>query len=184
MKIKFLLVFSLAFFSFFASAQVRYYTKNAKINFFSETPLEDIDASNNSSVSVLDTQSGSLQFSLLVKGFEFKNEEMQEHFNDDYMESDKFPKAEFKGTLINNSSVNYKKSGTYNVQVKGLLTIRGITKEVQSNGTLKVNNDNIKANSTFNIALADYGIKIPSLVKDKIAKTIKITVDAKLDPLK
>jgi len=112
MKIKLLLVFSLAFFSFFASAQVRYYTKNAKINFFSETPLEDIDASNNSSVSVLDTQSGSLQFSLLVKGFEFKNEEMQEHFNDDYMESDKFPKAEFKGTLINNSSVNYKKSGT------------------------------------------------------------------------
>jgi len=100
------------------------------------------------------------------------------------MESDKFPKAEFKGTLINNSSVNYKKSGTYNVQVKGLLTIRGITKEVQSNGTLKVNNDNIKANSTFNIALADYGIKIPSLVKDKIAKTIKITVDAKLDALK
>jgi len=79
MKIKLLLVFSLAFFSFFASAQVRYYTKNAKINFFSETPLEDIDASNNSSVSVLDTQSGSLQFSLLVKGFEFKNEEMQEH---------------------------------------------------------------------------------------------------------
>ena len=184
MKIKLLLVFSLAFFSFFASAQDRYYTKNAKINFFSETPLEDIDASNNSSVSVLDTQSGSLQFSLLVKGFEFKNEEMQEHFNDDYMESDKFPKAEFKGTLINNSSVNYKKSGTYNVQVKGLLTIRGITKEVQSNGTLKVNNDNIKANSTFNIALADYGIKIPSLVKDKIAKTIKITVDAKLDALK
>ena len=184
MKIKLLLVFSLIFFSFITSAQVRYYTKNAKINFFSETPLEDIDASNNSSVSVLDTQNGSLQFSLLVKGFEFENEEMQDHFNDDYMESDKFPKAEFKGTLVNNSSIDYKKPGTYNVQVKGLLTIRGVTKEVQSNGTLKVNNDNIKANSTFHIALADYGIKIPKLVNDKIAKTIKITVDAKLDPLK
>ena len=184
MKIKLLLVSSLIFFSFITSAQVRYYTKNAKINFFSETPLEDIDASNNSSVSVLDTQNGSLQFSLLVKGFEFENEEMQDHFNDDYMESDKFPKAEFKGTLVNNSSIDYKKPGTYNVQVKGLLTIRGVTKEVQSNGTLKVNNDNIKANSTFHIALADYGIKIPKLVNDKIAKTIKITVDAKLDPLK
>ena len=184
MKIKFSLVFSLIFISFIASAQVRYYTKNAKINFFSETPLEDIEANNNSSVSVLDTQNGSLQFSLLVKGFEFKNEEMQEHFNDDYMESDKFPKAEFKGTVINHSSIDYKKPGNYNVQVKGLLTIRGVTKEVLSNGILKVNNDNIKANSTFNIALADYGIKIPKLVNDKIAKTIKITVDAKLDPLK
>ena len=184
MKIKLLFVFSLIFFSFITSAQVRFYTKNAKINFYSETPLEDIEANNNSSVSVLDTQNGSLQFWLLVKGFEFKNEEMQEHFNEDYMESDKFPKAEFKGTLINNSSVNYKKPGTYNVQVKGLLTIRGVTKEVQSNGTLKVNNDNIKANSTFTIALADYGIKIPKLMNDKIAKTIKISVDAKLDPLK
>ena len=90
---KILFALSLILLASVTQAQNRFYTKNAKINFFSETPLEDIDASNNSSVSVLDTQSGSLQFSLLVKGFEFKNEEMQEHFNDDYIESDKFPKA-------------------------------------------------------------------------------------------
>ena len=177
---------TLSFFLFFSAAlaQDRFYTKNARIDFFSETPLEDIEAKNNSAVSVLDTKSGSLQFSLLMKGFEFKNEEMQEHFNDDYVESDKFPKAEFKGQLVNNTAVNYKKPGTYNVQVKGLMTIHGVTKEVQTNGTLKVDNDNLKANSVFIIALADYGIKIPKLVSDKIAKTIKITVDAKLDPLK
>lgn len=184
MKNIFFLTLSFLMFSFISRAQDKYYTKNAKINFFSETPLEDIEAKNSSSVSVLDSKSGSLQFSVLIKGFEFKNEEMQEHFNEDYMESDKFPKAEFKGQLVNNASVNYKKPGTYNVQVKGLMTIHGITKEVQTGGTLKVDNDNIKANSVFNIALADYGIKISKLVSDKIAKTIKITVDAKLDPLK
>lgn len=133
---------------------------------------------------MLDTKTGALQFSLLVKGFELKNEEMQEHFNEDYMESDKFPKGEFKGQVVNNAAVNYNKPGTYNVQVKGSLTIHGVTKEIQTNGTFKVDNDNIKANSVFNIALADYGIKIPKLVNDKIAKTIKVTVDAKLDPLK
>jgi polyisoprenoid-binding protein YceI len=174
---------SILFFSV-SQAQDKFYTKNAKIYFFSETPLEDIEAKNYSSVSVFDTKTGSLQFSLLIKGFEFRNEEMQEHFNEDYMESDKFPKSEFKGQVVNNAAVNYNKPGTYNVQVKGLLTIHGVTKEVQTNGTLKVDNDNVKANSVFNIALADYGIKIPKLVSDKIAKTIKITVDAKLDPLK
>jgi polyisoprenoid-binding protein YceI len=65
-----------------------------------------------------------------------------------------------------------------------LLTIHGVTKEIQTNGTIKVDNDGLKSNSSFNIAIADYGIKIPRLVRDKIAKTVKITVDAKLDPLK
>jgi hypothetical protein len=167
-----------------AQAQDKFYTKNAKINFYSETSLEDIEAKNKSAVAVLDSKSGTIQFSVLIKGFEFKNEEMQDHFNDDYLESDKFPKSEFKGQIVNNASVNYKKHGTYNVQVKGMLTIHGVTKEVVSNGTVKVDNDGLKANSTFNIILADYGIKISKLVGDKIAKTIKITIDTKLDPLK
>ena len=184
MKYKILFTLCLILLFSVSKAQNRFYTKNAKVNFFSETPLEDIDAKNKSSVAILDTKTGTLQFSLLIKGFEFKNEEMQEHFNEDYMESDKFPKAEFKGQVLNNASVNYLKAGTYNVQVKGLLTMHGVTKEVQTNGTIKVDNDGIKANSTFNIAIADYGIKISKLVRDKIAKNIKVTVDAKLDQLK
>ena len=184
MENKIFFTLSFILFSLLSFSQERFYTKNAKINFYSETPLEDIEAKNNSAVSVLDAKSGSLIFSILIKGFEFKNEEMQEHFNEDYMESDKFPKAEFKGVVLNNASVNYKKAATYPVQVKGLLTLHGITKEVHTHGTIKVDTDNLKAGSTFNIALADYGIKIPKLVNDKIAKTIKIIVDAKLDPLK
>lgn len=184
MKNRVFFLFGFICFCTLAKAQDRFYTKNAKINFYSETPLEDIDAKNNSAVAVLDSKAGSLQFSLLIKGFEFRNEEMQEHFNDDYLESNKFPKSEFKGQIVNNAAVNYAKPGTYNVQVKGLLTIHGVTKEVQTNGIIKVDNDGLKANSTFNIAIADYGISISKLVSDKIAKTIKITVDAKLDPLK
>ena len=184
MKNKILFALCLILFFSVSQAQDKFYTKNAKVNFYSETPLEDIEAKNKSAVAVLDSKSGAIQFSVLIKGFEFKNEEMQEHFNDDFMESDKFPRSEFKGQIANNASVNYKKHGTYNVQVKGMLTIHGVTKEVVSNGTIKVDNDGLKANSSFNITLADYGIKISKLVGDKIAKTIKITVDTKLDPLK
>ena len=165
-------------------AQDKYYTKNAKINFYSVTPLEDIEAQNKSAVCVLDTKTGSLQFSTLIKGFEFENKEMQDHFNEYYLESDKFPKSEFKGQIVNNSSVNYKKAGAYPVQVKGALTIHGVTKDVQTNGTVKVDGAGVATTSTFSVAVADYGIKIPSLVKDKIAKTVKVTIDAKLDPLK
>jgi hypothetical protein len=184
MKNKILFTLCLILLLSVSQAQDKFYSKNAKVNFYSETPLEDIEAKNKSAVAVLDSKSGAIQFSVLIKGFEFKNEEMQEHFNDDFMESDKFPRSEFKGQIVNNVSVNYKKHGTYNVQVKGMLTIHGIAKEVVSNGTVKVDNDGLKANSSFNITLADYGIKISKLVGDKIAKTINITVDTKLDPLK
>jgi polyisoprenoid-binding protein YceI len=184
MKNKILFTLCLILLLSVSQAQDKFYSKNAKVNFYSETPLEDIEAKNKSAVAVLDSKSGAIQFSVLIKGFEFKNEEMQEHFNEDFMESDKFPRSEFKGQIVNNVSVNYKKHGTYNVQVKGMLTIHGIAKEVVSNGTVKVDNDGLKANSSFNITLADYGIKISKLVGDKIAKTIKITVDTKLDPLK
>src|SRR4051812_371995 len=165
-------------------AQDRFYTKNGSIAFYSKTPLEDIEASHKSAVCVLDTKTGVLQFTVLIKGFEFENEEMQEHFNDDYLESDKFPKAEFKGQVLNNSTINYSKPNTYPVNIKGQLTIHGVTKEVQSAGTIKVAEDGLTAASSFIIQVADYNIKIPSLVKDKVAKTVKITVDTKLIPLK
>jgi polyisoprenoid-binding protein YceI len=167
-----------------AKAQDKFYTKAGKIDFYSNAPLEDITAKNKSVVCLLDTKTGTVQFSVLIKGFEFENEEMQDHFNEDYMESDQFPKAEFKGQIINNPSINYAKPGTYPAQVKGKLTLHGVTKEVQTNGTVKVDGNNLKAASTFTIQVADYNIKIPSLVKDKIAKTVKIVVDTKLDALK
>lgn len=109
---------------------------------------------------------------------------MQEHFNENYVESNKFPKAEFKGTITNNSEINYAKSGTYNAKIKGKLTIHGVTKDVETTGTIKVDTDHLKAESVFNIQLSDYDVKIPSVVKDKISNNIKITVETKLESLK
>ncbi|MCU7547989.1 YceI family protein [Chitinophagaceae bacterium LB-8] len=183
MRNKLFLAISFILMTVFAQAQDKFFTKSGKINFYSVAPLEDIEAKHKSAVAVLDTKNGTLQFSALIKGFEFENEEMQQHFNEDYMESDKFPKSEFKGQVVNNAAVNYQKPGTYPIQVKGALTIRGVTKEVQTPGTIKVDGDGVKAAATFNVQVADYNIKIPSLVKDKVAKTVKITVDTKLDPL-
>lgn len=167
-----------------ADAQDRYFTKTGKIEFTSKAPLEDIEAKNKTVTAVLDKKTGALQFSLQMKGFEFEKALMQEHFNENYVESSKYPKAEFKGNVVNNSAVNYSKDGTYNVNVKGKLTLHGVTKDVEAPGTIKVNGGKIDATSTFNIQLSDYNISIPSVVKDKISNNIKITVDTKLEPLK
>jgi polyisoprenoid-binding protein YceI len=146
--------------------------------------MEDIDAKNKTVAAVLDTKTGALQFSALMKGFEFPKALMQEHFNENYIESDKYPKAEFKGSITNNQEINYAKDGTYPAQVSGKLTLHGVTKDITTTGTLKVDGGKIDANSVFNVLASDFKIKIPAIVKDKISNSIKITVDCKLEPLK
>lgn len=167
-----------------SQAQDKYFTKTGKIEFYSKAPMEDIEAKNKTVAAILDTQTGALQFSVLMKGFEFPKALMQEHFNENYVESNKFPKAEFKGTITNNSTITYTKDGTYPAQVNGKLTIHGVTKDVKTTGTIKVDDGKIDASSVFNVLVSDYKIKIPSVVKDKISNTIKVTVDCRLEPLK
>src|ERR1041384_186300 len=103
------------------SAQGKFSTKSGKISFFSSTSMEDISAINKSVVTLLDTKTGDVQFAALMKGFEFKKALMQEHFNSDYVESSKFPKAEFKGQVTNNSDIKYTTNGSYSAKVKGKL---------------------------------------------------------------
>ena len=165
-------------------AQGKYFTKTGKISFFSKASLEDIEAKNGAVTAVLDTRTGALQFAVLMKGFEFKKALMQEHFNENYVESSKYPKADFKGVVVNNSEVSYSKPGTYPTKIKGKLTMHGITKDVETTGLISVEPTQLKATSTFNVQLSDYGIKLPALVKDKVSNTIKIIVDTKLEPLK
>lgn len=165
-------------------AQGKFYTKTGKISFYSKAPMEEIEGKNKTVTAVLDSKSGAIQFAIQMKGFEFEKQLMQQHFNENYVESDKFPKAEFKGNIINNSQINYSKDGTYTAKVKGKLTIHGVTKDVESTGALKINGGKIDANSTFNVLISDYNIKIPSVVKDKVSNSIKITVDCNLEPLK
>jgi polyisoprenoid-binding protein YceI len=169
-------------FTISSQAQGKFITKTGKINFYSSAALEDINATNKSVIGVLDSQTGDLQFAALIKGFEFKKALMQEHFNKNYMESDKYPKAEFKGQLSDNSAVKYTTNGSYNVTVKGKLTIHGVTKDVELPATIAVKDGKLNATSTFNVAVADYNITIPKIYRDNIAKTIKVTVECALDP--
>ena len=145
-------------------AQDRFYTKTGKINFFSKASLEDIEAKNKTVTAVIDSKTGAIQFSVQMKGFEFEKQLMQQHFNENYVESDKFPKGEFKGTITNNSDIKYTTDGTYTAKVKGKLTIHGVTKDVETTGTIKVAGGKLDATSAFNILLSDYDIKIPAVV--------------------
>lgn len=167
-----------------AQAQSKYFTKTGRITFYSKAPLEDIEASTKTAAAVLDAASGALQFSVLMKGFEFKKALMQEHFNENYVESDKFPNGEFKGIVINNPEINYNKPGSYPAQIKGKLTIHGVTKDVATTGTVIVEADGIKTSSVLTISLSDYNIKRPAMVREKLSNTIQISVDCKLDALK
>ena len=167
-----------------AGAQDKYFTKTGKINFYSKAPLEDIEGKNKTVTAVIDSKSGAVQFAVQMKGFEFEKQLMQQHFNENYVESNKFPKGEFRGNITNNSEINYSKDGTYNAKVKGKMTIHGVTKDVESTGTVKVDGGKLDVNSVFNVLISDYNIKIPAVVKDKVSNTIKVEVDCKLDPFK
>jgi len=184
MKKNFLIALALVLSASISFAQDKFYTKTGKITFYSKAPLEEIEGKNKTVTAVLDSKSGAMQFAVQMKGFEFEKQLMQQHFNENYVESDKYPKSEFKGTITNNSGINYAKDGTYTANVKGQLTIHGITKNVESTGTLKIIGGNIDASSTFNVLLSDYNIKIPAIVKDKVSKSIKVVVDCHLEPLK
>lgn len=179
-----ILVLAVLFVSASVMAQDKYFTKSGRIQFHSKSPMENIDADHKSVTCVLDTKSGNMQFAVLMKGFEFEKALMQEHFNENYVESHKFPKAEFRGQLVNNSEVNYSKDGTYPVRVKGTLTMHGETKEVETTGNLEVKGGKISAGAEFNILLSDYKIVIPKLVKDNVSNSVRIIVDCLLEPLK
>ena len=153
-----------------------YFTKNGRISFYSKAPVEDISADNNQVISVLNTQTGALQFSVLNNAFHFPKAMMEQHFNSDYMESDKYPKSTFKGTVTDISKVDVSKDGTYPVTVTGALEIHGVSKDVTTPGTITVKDGKISASSTFKILLKDYDIKIPAIVKNNISETIEITV--------
>jgi polyisoprenoid-binding protein YceI len=171
-------------FSFVISAQGKFYTKAGKITFFSKTSAENIEAINKSAVILLDSKTGDLQFAVLMKGFEFKKALMQEDFNRDYVESSKFPKAEFKGQITNNSDINYTTNGDYTAKVKGKLTIHGQTKDIETTGTVTVKDGKLQTKSVFNVQVADYKISIPNIYKDNISSSIKITIDSSLEALK
>jgi polyisoprenoid-binding protein YceI len=161
----------------------KFMTKNGFISFYGHTPMEDMKADNNQVASVLDISTGDLVFQVLIKSFHFDRALLEEHFNENYMESDKFPKATFKGKITNLQSVNFAKNGIYDVTVEGDLTIRDATNKINAKGTIEVVAGGLNANSKFLISPEDYKINIPGVVREKIAKNLEITVTIKYSPL-
>jgi polyisoprenoid-binding protein YceI len=119
-----------------------------------------------------------------MKGFAFEKALMEEHFNENYVESSKFPKAEFKGEIKNSDKVDFTKDGTYTVKIKGKLTMHGESNDVETEAKIIIQNGKINAKADFNVLLSDYKVSIPGLVADKVSKTAKISVSCSLELLK
>ncbi len=149
-------------------------TRTGYIGFFSKTPLEDIKAENRQVNAVIDPEKKNLAFALLVKGFLFTKALMQQHFNENYIESDQYPKAHFNGSY--SGAVDLQKNGSYPVQVRGDLTLHGVTKNIEVPAVLEVQDGKLTGRSSFQLKPQDFNIKIPSLVRDKIAQQIDVAV--------
>ena len=172
---------------FVAPAQAqKLFTRDGVVSFdaTSANSPEAIKGVNKSGTCVLDKSSGAVEMAVLVKGFLFEKALMQEHFNENYLESSKFPKATFKGKLDNASAVNLDKDGTYKVNATGTLTMHGVTKPVNTPVTFTVKGGKLSAAVNFAVSMADYNIAIPSLVGDKVSKTANISIVANLNPMK
>ena len=180
-----LLTFSILLFMIAAaaSAQERLLTRNGSVSFYSKTSLENIEAHTQTAASVLDKKSGQVEFSVLIKSFAFEKALMQEHFNENYLESDKFPKSVFKGHIDDLSKIDFNREGEYTATVTGQLTIHGETKTVTTPVTFTIQKEAVTAVAGFSIDLSDYKIRVPALVKDNISKNIKINVNLKYSPV-
>lgn len=159
-----------------------YITRSGNVSFFSHTAMEDIKALNTEAVSVLNSTTGDVEFKVAIKSFHFAKFAMEEHFNDEnYMESDKFSKASFKGKITNISDVNFGKSGTYNVSVTGNLTLKDVTKSITVPGTLTIKDGKVIAETTFKVKRKEYNVIGQSFAQSKISDDIEISIDCQYD---
>ncbi|MCD6019548.1 MAG: hypothetical protein K0S53_2669 [Bacteroidetes bacterium] len=150
------------------------------ISFYSKSPLEDIEATNKKAVIVLRTTTNDIQFGVPMISFKFPKPLMEEHFNENYVESEKYPTCTFKGKI--NETIDYTKDGEHKVTAKGTMNLHGVSKEVEASGTLTIKGKEITIVSAFKIRVADYNIKVPSLYVQNIAEVIDVKVNAVLEP--
>ncbi len=174
---KILLLTALIFLTLQLSAQDIYKLRSSKVVFFAGTPVEDIEATNTKSLSFLNIKTGEVSISIPVKEFHFKRSLMEEHFNENYIESAKYPKAEFKGKIQNIESIDFSSKDAIKVTVAGNLNIHGVTKERTIEATLINKGELIEATSKFSILVADHKIERPQILWEKIAENVQVTVN-------
>ena len=171
-----LLLFFLA--AALSSIGQKYKATESHIRFFSDAPIEDIAATNEDAISIMDLETGNIVFSVPIKGFTFEKSLMQEHFNENYLESDKYPKCIFLGKL----STTDLKDGENMVSASGTLDLHGVKREVTFEGSLVKEDQNFKVTSVFTVLLKDYKIKIPRALFHNIAEEIEVTVNFTYGP--
>lgn len=159
-----------------AAAQTVFVTRTAQLAFFSTTPVENIDAKSNRAMSALDPKNHTVYFKVDNTSFEFPRKLMQEHFNDNYIESAKYPFSEFTGQYT--GAVDTEHDGSYPVLVTGKLKLHGVEKPYQMPGVVTVSNHQLAVAASFTIRLQDHHIEIPTLVMTKVAEQVKVTVKA------
>tara|TARA_R110002050_G_scaffold244253_1_gene380806 strand:- start:230 stop:769 length:540 start_codon:yes stop_codon:yes gene_type:complete len=173
--ISFGLVFSLA-----ASAQ-KLSTRNAEVSFFSATPVENIDATNQQVSSILNLDNGQFAFLVPIKAFQFEKALMQEHFNENYMESGQFPTAKFTGEIVDYKKISLDKDGKYTQVLAGTMTMHGVSQEIKQEVMITVKGGKLSLKSDFNILASDYKVEIPAAKADNISNSLAVKVSATYD---
>ena len=163
----------------FSYSQEIYKATSGEISFFSETPIEDIDATNKLVKALISTTKNEVVFITTIIGFHFKKPLMEEHFNENYMESDKYKTALFKGNM--EGDVDYTKDGEYVVKAKGILNIHGVDREREIDGKIMIKDGEITLLVEFNIKLADHNIEVPKLIMTKIAETVNVKMNVNFE---
>ncbi len=164
-------------------SQDKWFSNSGYINFISETQLLNIEGENTKAVTFLRPSTGEVAFAMRMTDFTFELPLAREHFNENYIESHKYPNASFKGKITNNETVSYSANGIYPVFVSGEITIHGVTQAINEKAILTVEGgDKISGFSTFMLKPENFKIKVPRLVRDKVAETISVTVKVDYKP--
>jgi polyisoprenoid-binding protein YceI len=164
-----------------ASAQI-YTVKDGSVYFYSKAPIEDIEASTINVQSILNTQTKEVAFIVPIRGFQFRKDLMREHFNEKYMESDKYPNAAFSGKV--KEDIAWTKDGTYPATVEGSLKIHGVKKDKTYTGTVTVKGEQISVETNFPVAIKEFDITIPKVVFQNVADTIRVKLNVNFQPYK
>ena len=163
----------------FCGLAQQFSVEKSTIVFFSDAPLEDIKATNTKSIALLDVEKAEVAFEVPIKDFEFEKDLMKQHFNEKYMDTEKYPKSQFSGKLI---GFDKTKNGEQKVTAEGKLVIHGVTKSVKIPGSIELKPGNVVIKTKFIVKLADYKIKIPQIVWQNIAEEVEVTADFSLKP--
>ena len=175
------LTFGVIIFLSFSDSKNLFNTKSGKVSFVSDAPLEIIKASSGKLAGIINTKDKSFVFKVSMRSFNGFNSPLQKiHFNENYIESDKYPNAKFKGKII--EDINFSKDGTYKIRAKGKFSIHGVEQSKTIRCKMTIKGKEIRVSSTFRVNLENHDIKIPTIVNQKLAEVITVKIKTILKP--